>query len=333
MNILKYTLVQTNFIIKNKIPRIKSLGDNITSHHTMGAFFSSQDLRMVQQEGNDTNCFVSLVVDTKGTYVAIVTRKVQTMTEVTVKHLGKSYEFFGEGNKQVTDAGEETTKVVEDAVIEYFNLEVERHEVVNTLSYLDDRFVEIESKKPIKNNLFLDMDKGITNSNYKAHGTEYKTTLYDWCHNGHSPEPKENSLFPEQEPLTKEDTERINDTLNIDWTPDATQIHAIVVRILTCSLIINPEKVDLDQWVAKHMNKVYERIFSEAMSFDEWRDFIMQFSLDHFETEKLPDAILDNYDVFLSRVATAIGDELSKYLNMSPYIQDYLLTLNDYIIE
>ena len=52
----------------------------IHSHHRLGAFFSGQDNLMLQQEGNDTNCFVSLVVDTKGSYVARVTRKLQSLS-------------------------------------------------------------------------------------------------------------------------------------------------------------------------------------------------------------------------------------------------------------
>lgn len=116
----------------------------VHSHHTMGAFFSSQDNLMLQQEGNDTNCFVSLVVDTRGQYVARITRKVQSKSEVTVKNLGTSYEFFGEGSKEITHNGKEITKEVDKEVIEYFDLAVERHEVSNSLDYLDTRFDEIQ---------------------------------------------------------------------------------------------------------------------------------------------------------------------------------------------
>lgn len=139
--------MQTNFIIKNKNPRIKNLGGNITSHHVMSTHPSSTDLQTLREEGNERNCFVSLIVNNEGTYYAAITRKVQTKSEVTVKSLGTSYEFFGEGTKEITHDGTETTKVIDKEIIQYYDLEVERHEVSNSLSYLDARFDEIQKKK------------------------------------------------------------------------------------------------------------------------------------------------------------------------------------------
>jgi hypothetical protein len=303
------------------------------------AFFSGQDNLMLQQEGNDTNCFISLVVDTRGQYVARVTRKVQTTSEVIVKHLGKSYEFFGEGSKQLTVGGEETTKVVDNTVIEYFDLEVERHEVDNTLSYLDERFEEIEKKKAAQNKTNIEKATEMYNKELKMKNIDNKATFYGWYHNEKKQEVKEPSLFPEEETLTKEDESKIAEVTKVDWVPDAAKIHTAVVKMLTCSLIVNPEKVDLDQWVTKYMSKVYERIFEvegdETIlgAFEEWRDFIVQYTLDFFDIDGVPEAVLDNFDIFQSRVAEALGDEIVKYQETSPYIQDYLNTLNDYIVE
>lgn len=47
----------------------------IHSHHRMGAFFSGTDDNAIRQEALNVNHFLSLVVDTRGTYVARVTKR------------------------------------------------------------------------------------------------------------------------------------------------------------------------------------------------------------------------------------------------------------------
>lgn len=49
----------------------------------MGAYFSSIDNDAITQEGNACNHFLSLVVDTRGTYVARVTRRLTTTKNIT----------------------------------------------------------------------------------------------------------------------------------------------------------------------------------------------------------------------------------------------------------
>ena len=339
--------MQTNFIIKNKIPRIKSLGDNITSHHNLGAFLSSQDIKMVQQEGNDTNCFVSLVVDTPGNYVAIVTRKVQTKSEVTIKNLGTSYEFFGEGSKTITKENSEITKVIDKEFIEYFDLEVERHEVINNLAYLDDRFDEIEKKKvSIKNNnLGLPFYSSKENNQPKFQlGDGNYDDFRSYLHRDNNKEitGKELDLFNQgQNELSKEDNNKLNEVASSNWKPDPKKVHRAVCNMVTCNLIINPDKLDLKQWIHKHMVNVYERIFNDTQSntyenvnaFAEWRDFITQFTMDYFDVSDAPDELLDNWDVLMSTIAIAIYDELSKYANENIYIQSYQDAIEQYIVQ
>lgn len=297
----------------------------VHSHHTLGAFLSGQDMKMVQQEGNDTNCFVSLVVDTKGTYVAIVTRKVQTKSEVTIKKLGTSYEFFGEGTKELTHDSEQTTRVIDKEVIEYFDLEVERHEVNNTLSYLDDRFDEIEKKKK-------EVNRPPKVQTYEENDNK---GFLDFLHQKelYQRKPRELSLFPKESMQQGEDA---------DWQPDPKEIHKAVVHILTCNLIINPEKIDLNQWVRRHMDNVYKRIFgmnsamevdNEVNAFVEWRDFILQFTIDYFDYSNVPDELMEDFDIPQSRVAQAISEELTKYLDANDYVNSYYNSISCYIIE
>ena len=306
------------------------------SHHSLGAFFSGQDNKMLQQEGNDTNCFVSLVVDTKGEYVARITRKIQTKSEVTVKKLGTSYEFFGDGSKEVEHDNTETTKVIEKEVIEYFDLEVERHEVPNTLEYLDARFDEIAKKKATERK-----------NNWDSSNIAPTGHFFDWIHS--KPVPKEQDLFgdnPDKEtsviPYLRDD-HMFNPSITDDWQPDPKKIHAAVVHMITCNLIINPDKFDLKQWVTKHMENVYLKVFGESSiyecehntcgAFSEWRDFIIQHTLDYFDTTDVPDSMWDDANLFQSRVAQAMRDEIMEFIDVNPYIEAYNEALVLNIVE
>lgn len=327
--------MQTNFIIKNKNLRIKNLGDNITSHHQMSTQPSGTDLNTLKEEGNERNCFVSLIVNNAGKYYAAITRKVQTKSEVTVKKLGTSYEFFGEGSKDIALDNTKTTKVIEKEIIEYFDLEVERHEVSNSLAYLDDRFDEIIEKKA------TERKKSNNSSNIAPTGT-----FFDWMHS--KPAPKEQNLFsdiPNKE-VTKElyeDKHIFRQPVANDWWPDSKKIHTAVVHIIACNLIINTDKFDLKQWITKHMKNVYVKVFGESSvyecehdtcgAFCEWRDFIIQHTLDYFDTTDVPDSMWDDANLFQSRIAQSINDELSEYVDVNPFIASYMEALELYIVE
>ena len=300
----------------------------IHSHHSMGAFFSQQDNKMLQQEGNDTNCFVSLVVDTKGQYVARITRKIQTKSEISIKGLGTSYEFFGDGSKTVKqEEAEPITKVIDKEVIEYFDLNVERHEVPNALSYLDDRFKEItqdkrktsQESKPFIHPILNTSDNNFT----------------DWFSNEEKSE-KLPFISP-KEPLTEEEDSKLDDT-ELDWQPDQNKIHKALCHIITCNFILNTEKFNLRQWIRDYMVKVYNRIFCSENSifnnpFEEWADFSIQFTLDHFNTDDVPGVLLEDIDMFYSIIAQALMTELEEFKNANKYINSYYSRLEKYLIE
>lgn len=305
----------------------------IHSHHQMSTQPSGTDLNTLKEEGNERNCFVSLIVNNAGKYYAAITRKIQTKSEVTVKKLGTSYEFFGDGSKELEYKDETTTKVIEKEIIEYFDLEVERHEVSNSLAYLDDRFDEIMEKKATE---------GKKNQFTVAHTDNF----LDWMHS--KPAPKEQDLFDDISDKKKEpqkissikDDHMFNQTITNDWWPEPKKIHAAVVYMITCNLIINPEKFDLKQWITKHMKNVYIKTFGESSvyecehnacgAFCEWRDFIIQHTLDYFDTTDVP---FDDANLFQSRIAQSINDELSEYIDVNPFIASYMEALELYIIE
>lgn len=306
----------------------------IHSHHSMGAFFSGQDNKMLQQEGADTNCFLSLVVDTRGTYVARLTRRMQSKSEVTIHNLGKSYEFFGEGSRELTHDDTITTKTIDKQVIEYFDLQVERCQANNPLAYLDTRFDEILSRKSSSHaKLPPSYDNG---SSLPPLDMSDDRNFFEVLHDSHkvgSTSPSPVAKGSVSSPVGKAP----------QWQPDPKQVHEAVVHIVTCNLILNPNKIDLRQWVTRHMQNVYNRIFGPMSAYEmvnetsgpftEWKDFIIQFTIDNFDISDAPDAILDDIDLAYSRIAQALMSELSEFLELNDNIQAYWDALSQYVIE
>ena len=268
----------------------------VHSHHTMGAFFSGQDTYTLNKEGNDTNCFVSLIVDTAGTYKAAVTRKVQSRTEVIRKTLGTSYEFFGEGTKILRTPSESinTSEPVVNTTefIEYFMLDVHRDQTYNPLDYLDERFREIEASKKAS------LPKPI---NVKVQVPKDNMTFREWLD-----APKDNELTLWDKKTMDEMIEPKN------WTPDPDVIHKMAAQLLVCSLIIDPSKFDLKKWVDRYMESKYKQIFPDNLAFDMWSEFIVEFLLNSYNEEGLPEDFFEE-DAYKALVAEALIEELLQY--------------------
>ncbi len=307
----------------------------VHSHHKMSTQPSGTDLNTLRDEGNEKNCFVSLIVNNEGTYYAAITRKVQSKSEVTIKSLGTSYEFFGDGSKTLINDGTEMTKIVDKEYIEYFDLQVERHEVPNALSYLDSRFTEIEKKKKAEK-----VSSTSCHNNYvkQQQSENNDPQFFEWLHSDNK---KDSSLvqqtsFDFKDNSNQESSEMEN---NYDWTPDPKKIHETAVHIVTLNLILNPKDFNFKYWVTRHMTNVYQKVFGKSniennftTAFCEWRDFIIQFTLDHYDEPNVPAYMYDEYDIFLSVVAQALVDELSEYVDSNPYIQQYINSLYQYIV-
>ena len=299
------------------------------SHNQMSCWFSGTDTSTLQSEGNDQNCFVSLIVNNAGSYCAAITRKVQSKSEIVTKSLGTSYEFFGEGSvKTEEDNMSESTQIVDKEVIEYFMLDVEVEQVDNPLAYLDTRFEEIQSTKrknvtinPLITTKASD-DKPSHNwwSSQRKQSAETKEAMY--C----SPKNyQEQSLFSDEEMGKIESS---------DWEPDPTIIHKLVCQMVTCSLIIN-DTIDLKQWIVRWLNKKYAEIFNpESTQFDEWKEFIVDFMIGQYIWTD-DNASDDDYDLLQSKIASAINDELCQYApdGVNDYIDEYKEVLTRYIYE
>ena len=303
----------------------------VHSHHSMGAFFSGQDTKTLNIEGNDTNCFVSLIVDTKGTYVAAITRKVKEKKEITTYYYGKSYEFFGDGEVKIEppyQAPDVKQKYIDVEAIEYFMLDVEREVVENPLEYLDYRFNEIEKKKEASKPVYPQKSIAIESS------IDKDEEFYSWIHSERkkSAEAKE-ALYSAPEEPTLFDKETMEELIDQDkWEPDSIIIHHLVCQLLTCSLIVNKD-IDLKQWVKVHMKKKYDEIFGSCNSeeYDRWADAYVEFIVYHYNDENVPADVYDDFDAYLAKVAAAIIDDVQTYPD-NEYSDLYIEKLNNYLI-
>lgn len=110
------------------------------SHHTMGAFFSGTDLATLREEGSDRVHFVSLIIDTEGTYKAAVTRVVSE--EMTATGYARYPTYNG---KEST--GQPVSYSFTRKKLEYFMLDVERPVIADPFKELADRILEVQKQK------------------------------------------------------------------------------------------------------------------------------------------------------------------------------------------
>lgn len=309
----------------------------VHSHHSLGAFISGTDRDTIQSKGNDTNCFVSLIVDTRGTYVAAITRKIQTKKKIITEDLGTSYEFFGEGSVKMQDGkGLVEGKNTEESFIEYFMLDVQIEQVDNPLSYLDTRFEEIQANKqkfskvhgssPINNSPVI-LPKSIhgVNLGEKSGGISISedTEFNDWLHKRQNT--YEQTLFSEEEMNSMIDTS--------EWQPDPTIIHYLAAQLVTCSLIVNKD-IDLKQWIVKHMEKKYDELFvsTSNVEFETWADNYIEFISNHYNDPAVPTEVYDDWDTYMSRINEALAEELGEYPG-NPYLDYYIDLLLNKVYE
>lgn len=296
----------------------------VHSHAGMATFFSGTDVQTLREEGNERNCFVSLIVNNAGTYNAAVTRKVQTKYRVTKEDLGTSYQFFGDGEVKVqNEKGPIEGNYVEESYIEYFMLDIEKEDVNNPLDYLDARFKEIEEKKkaqPSKQWTFPKWNTNDTTENAWDKDHPKNTSL--WL-----PKAKEPLLFNEEDvyDVYGKDAETV-------WESNEEEIHKCVVQMITCSFIVDSKKIDLKQWVTRHMANKYAEIFIEDSMFDEWCDFVVDFLLDRYYAQY--GILSEDPDIFEAYTANAIKDELEQYVDcagVTEYIETYIKALDRHI--
>lgn len=280
----------------------------VHSHNNFATFFSGTDLATLRSEGNDTNCFVSLIVNNEGTYSAAVTRKVKVVREI--RESG-SYRFFGE---ETPSEYKDSLVKEETEEIQYFMLDIERHLSINPYEDIDSRFKEIESRK----------QASIGSSLPQA----CKPTSVMPYADKPSRQAGELSLFNDDTPHSP-----MPPVQDLDY--DKAYLQNTVAKMLLCSLIVNPEKIDMRKWVDNSMERLYDICFEapDSLKFSSYLDYISDSIINSYTDSRLIrqfDATEQYEDYYYMCVAELIIRELESY-NPNPYLKKYIEVFNQYL--
>ena len=259
----------------------------IHSHNNMSTFFSGTDTDTLIEEGTNSNHFVSLIVNNAGVYTAGVTRRITTelKAEAHIKYTENQYydSFKDERVYLKTEelSEEDREESQKTQYIEWFNLEVEKADVINNFAEIDSRLDEIRKSKVksktktyqnFSNYYSTQKSKETPNKSTPTQGTlfnsynygddyysrNYEKDLYDeyWDYYG--------SKLSESKNAKKEVLD--DDTpLCLLESFDKDMIKSLALQLLTGSIIVNDKSIDPEKWVQK-MDELYERRFGPLNS-------------------------------------------------------------------
>lgn len=261
----------------------------IHSHNNMSTFFSGTDQSTLAEEGNNTNHFVSLIVNNAGQYTARVTRKVTTESKLktTIKSIeSKWYETYG-GQKVELSKDKENTEIEEEnkttKVIEWFNLEVNKTDVEDSFRELDERLAELRKKKvkttwksPAKTS-----QKTSTNLSYPSKKDEGYKSLFD-SNYGRSYWEDEfwdnyygTSPYQKKEEKVKEEVPKVIDEIPLCLTEsfDEELTESLAIQLLTGSVLVNKSSINPTEWISK-MDAIYEQRFGYRKNKEDLAEWI-----------------------------------------------------------
>lgn len=269
------------------------------SHHTMGAFFSGTDYATLKEEGNERSHFLSLIVDTKGTYEACITRKVAK--KATVSGISESYTFNGE--KVV----EKYNRAIDNTVLEYYVLKIHRPATCNP--ELDCRIEELLKKK-----------------NEVKVSCDYTGPLWN---NAYYPQKNISKTVMQGE---KEKSYAI-DVTNIK--ADDSVIQWLTAQLIAGDITYS-ENANLEE-LYKTMNKRFDNRFSCMEFFKAWASSIVEYIVYYNEPEEILASNKDldkvDDDALASLTAQKIIEKLQDIESAkdNEYINCYINLLNNYI--
>ena len=308
------------------------------SHHNMGAFFSGTDTSTLREEGSDRVHFVSLIIDTKGTYQAAITRVVVEEMKATgfIK-----YPTFN--NKEVV--GNPITYSFNRKKIEYFMLEVTRPELENPFQELSDRIKEVQEQKvkaakaatPITystnknesytgyNNNYLDPYK--SNNTVPTNGISYQTNVgrgnLSIPINKNYEVPK--NQLPFEEPDVDLDTPIPYGYVKVD--PEL--IQELIAQLITGDVnYFMEEGVTLESLIPA-CESMFELRFPDKKLFHAWAEQYVEFLVYYTEDPKLE---MYEDEVVAALIANDMSEILRKFITENGYIKSFVEILDRYII-
>lgn len=290
------------------------------SHHILGAFFSGTDLATLREEGTDRIHFVSLIIDTKGTYQAAITRVV--VEEMQATGFIKYPTFNGQ---EVT--GSPVTYSFNRKKLEYFMLDVERPAIENPFSEMAARIEEVKeqkakaAKEKAATTLYGNYGGGY--NNYGQYG--------NWGKKEDKPAVPTNPNYvpPVQNELPFEEPD-------VDVPPpyghvkvDPETINDLAAQLVTGDINYSkPTDTTLDE-LARAGEEMFEQRFEDEKLFHTWAEQYVEFLVYYTEDPKLE--MFDD-EVLAALIAHDLAEVLSALTTKGKYINQFIEILNRYII-
>lgn len=290
------------------------------SHHILGAFFSGTDLATLREEGTDRIHFVSLIIDTKGTYQAAITRVV--VEEMQATGFIKYPTFNGQ---EVT--GSPVTYSFNRKKLEYFMLDVERPAIKNPFSEMAARIEEVKEQKAK-----AAKEKAATTP-YGNYGGGYNNygQYGNWGKKEDKPAVPTNPNYvpPVQNELPFEEP-------NVDVPPpyghvkvDPETINDLAAQLVTGDInYFKPTDTTLDE-LARAGEEMFEQRFEDEKLFHAWAEQYVEFLVYYTEDPKLE--MFDD-EVLAALIAHDLAEVLSALTTKGKYINQFIEILNRYII-
>ena len=272
------------------------------SHHQMATFFSKTDIDTLLSEGQDTNHFVSLIVNNKGEYSAAVTRKIKAKQTIIVNG---SYNTWNNENVLYTDSYEE-----EKEYIEYYdlNINIEGRDS-KECEELYNRIKTINKDNRGGHTPFIAVGNHITD-NYNFRYNENYTEDHN---KSNKPNYTQNQMF-------QYGTTAYNiDKDVIEW---------IVKQTITCSAIITSKSnIDLDKWVHS-MDSMYSRRFNSVEEFIVFAEYFAEFLLSYTSIDGIDDIVMSTKQ---SALAEAVIKRLNKFKVNNKWLDAWIDIYSAYI--
>lgn len=289
------------------------------SHHKLGAFFSGTDLATLREEGTDRIHFVSLIIDTKGTYQAAITRVVVEEMQATgfIK-----YPTFN--SQEVT--GSPITYSFNRKKLEYFMLDVERPVIENPFSEMAARIEEVKEQKAK-----AAKEKAATTPYGNYGGYNNYGQYGNWGKKEDKPAVPTNPNYvpPVQNELPFEEPD-------VDVPPpygyvkvDPETINDLAAQLVTGDInYFKPTDTTLDE-LARAGEKMFEQRFEDEKLFHAWAEQYVEFLVYYTEDPKLE--MFDD-EVLAALIAHDLAEVLSALTTKGKYINQFIEILNRYII-
>lgn len=304
------------------------------SHHTMGAFFSGTDYATLREEGSDRTHFLSLIIDTKGTYQAAITRIVEE--EMTATGSARFLTF----NEQ--EASQPISYTFKRKRLEYFMLDVERPQLPNPYLELSQRIEEVQKQKAEaarKTKSAVTYSGGYNNyGGYGAYGNYRDDDPYVWPSERKTPAPVyqatvgRGNVIPankaaEVVPPVEKEKEVEEEPASIDYSayviPEDVLMKA--ARELLSGSITETLDGTLEE-ISEAMVEKYKTRFPDIALFEAWIASHVEFIVYYTETYLNVD---DGTQAAL--LANALSNELAQ-LPANEYVLSMIGHLENYII-